>query len=165
MLRLSGQALVISFLSYGFGVKGSGMAEDHLEKIDTSVLNILARRVVGVGPSARSPAFHAMAGLSAERNLFIQHSGEMLNRCLIASGSSVRRCVCKKLCEAYGTFSWNATPKSLVPPTALGVQIGRLKYLDYDVAATWIFQMLPGRPLLLTRMQVQSAFHSDAWGN
>ena len=90
MLRLTGQSLVISLLKYGYAITGSGITELQLRQLNTRLLNPLARRTVGVGPSARPPVLFAMAGTLTSHNTYIQQCGEMLNRILRANGSSAQ---------------------------------------------------------------------------
>ena len=90
MLRLTGEALVISLLRYCFAVVGSGLPESLFRRIDNQVINPLARQIAGVGPSARIPVLHAVSGLYFAHNLFTQHCGELLNLSLRAANSSIR---------------------------------------------------------------------------
>ena len=54
MLRLTAKALVLSLLRYGLTVTGSGMSNRDMQKIDTRVINILARKILGVGIERRA---------------------------------------------------------------------------------------------------------------
>ena len=55
MLRLTGQSLAISLIQYGYVITGSSMTDTRLRSLNARILNPLARRVAGVGPSARLP--------------------------------------------------------------------------------------------------------------
>ena len=86
--RMTGKALVISVPKYCLAVYGSGLPEHLSQKLDTSVINILARRILGVGPSARLPVLYAVADVTSIHNVYAQHCGGLLNLALRASAAS-----------------------------------------------------------------------------
>ena len=151
MLRLTGQSLVISLIEYGYVITGSGMSDSQLHQLNTRLLNTLARRIVGVGPSARLPVLFAMAGTLAPHNTYIQQCGETLNLILRAKGSSVQSKVMAQLCDLYKVPAWTPQPQSLPQPDTTHPQIGRLKHRDYDVQESWAAQTIPQKPTLPLR--------------
>ena len=90
MLRLSWKYLALRLFRYGLAVTGSGLQERHLKELDTCILNVLARGIAGVGPSARLPILHMVSSALTVRNLYTHHCGEVLNLSLRAPGNSVR---------------------------------------------------------------------------
>ena len=162
MLRITGQALVVSLLRYGYSVAGSGMGEHCLRKWDTCITNVLARRILGVGPSARLPILRAAAGLMAAHNMYAQHCGDLINQALRASGSTIEERLSKWMCTTYGIASWQTETKELALSDDEGPHIGRLRFLAYDVPTTWLFQVLPNIPELPSKFLVQSVFHTNA---
>ena len=80
MIRVAGNALIISQLRYGLTVIGSGLSEKGMRLIDTRVVNAPASRIRGMGPSPRIPILHAVAGADSTRNLYKRNCAEMLNR-------------------------------------------------------------------------------------
>ena len=162
MLRLTGQSLVISLLKYGYTVTGSGLTELQLHQLNTRLLNPLARRIVGVGPSARLPILYAMAGILTSHNSYIQLCGEMLNRILRANGSSAQTMVVDRLTDLYAVPGWNSQPHPLPRPSMAPDHIGRLKHHDYDVPEEWTIQLLPMEPTLPPSYWIHSVFHVEA---
>ena len=162
MLRLTGQSLVVSLLRYGFVVTGSGMSDAQMRFLNTRLLNPLARRIVGVGPSARLPVLFAMAGILNSYNLYIRQCSETLNLILRASGSSAGHRVKEKLAVLYGVPSWQTSPHCVEQPCTQFPLIGYLKFLDYDVAESWTLQLLEATPHLSNKYWVRSVYCSDA---
>ena len=52
-LRLTCDALLASLIRYGLVVTGSGLKKKHFSSIETRLTNVAARRILGVGRSAR----------------------------------------------------------------------------------------------------------------
>ena len=89
MLRLTGNALIISLLRYGLAVTGSGLEGRRTKQFNTRIVNVLGGQVLGVAQSARIPVLHDTAEVTSMRNLYIQHCAEMLNLTLRAARSSI----------------------------------------------------------------------------
>ena len=126
---------MLSFLRYSLTVVGSGLRERHLQQWDTCILNPLARKMAGVGQSARLPILHTVSGTMLSHNLYSQTCGEMINRSPRAHKSSIRDRLSNWLLQAYKVKAWEPELK-VVKPLAKpeGLQpIGRLRYIDYDV--------------------------------
>ena len=162
VLRATGKALVTSLLRYGLAVIGSGLTERNMRLLDTRVTNVLARKICGVGQAARLPILHAASGTMAVHNLFIQRCAEMLNIALKAENSSIQQRLRRWLGKAYGVETWEATVQTLEVPQELLPQIGRLKYLDYEVQENWVFNVLPQLPKLQERFLSRSTFYCGA---
>ena len=151
-------------LRYGLSIIGSSLQERNLRQWGTCILNPLARKIAGVGPSARLPILRITAGITTARNLYVQNCGSLLNLSLRAHNSSIRDRIHAWLKTAYGVETWSPELIKIDPHRMSNLsQIeGRLKYIDYDVPVTWAFQVLPQRPALLCRLRAQSVFHSTA---
>ena len=63
----------------------------------------------------------------------------------------------------YGVESWNAETAALMVGTDLmGERVGELQFLDFDLAETWMVQILPQVPVLPQRLGVTATFHTAA---
>ena len=101
MIKATGKALVVSLLRYGLILTGSGMDERLFHRADTRIINPLARKISGAGPSARIQVLHAVAGVSSMHNLFIQHCASFLNLAIRAEGSSLQTKVREEMGKYY----------------------------------------------------------------
>ena len=162
MLRLTGQALIISLVRYGYILTGSGLSNLRMSQLNTRLLNILARKIVGTGPSARLPVLFSLAGILNSQNLYVQQCAESLNLILRATDSSAQDKLTRQLLTIYAMPSWISKPQEMDPSTLTHPLIGRLRYLDYDVAESWMIQTLPACPMLPSKYWVRSVYHSDA---
>ena len=70
---MTASTLIYSLLRYGLAVTGSMAYEQSLQKLDAAVINVTARKILGVGTSARLPTLHIGAGVKSMRNLCLQH--------------------------------------------------------------------------------------------
>ena len=84
VLRSTHIALITSLIRYGFATYGGYMYEKCMDRLDTQVANIAARRVAGAHRSARLEILTPTAGLMSARNMFIQQCGEFVIRALEA---------------------------------------------------------------------------------
>ena len=117
MLRITGKAFIASLLRYGVVPAGSGLKKEYFRQIGTKILDVLARKIFGVGQSLRLPIVHAAAGIVTVNNLYIQHRAEFMNLTPRAVGSSIRCRIYYSLCRAYGTTSWYPANLNLqIPP-------------------------------------------------
>ena len=121
VLRRTGKALVVSVLRYGLAVYGSGTYENSLTALEVGIVNPLARRICGVGVTARIPTLQMAARVLSAHNLFLQHCAGMVDATLRADGSSIRERVVGLLCEAYGVGGWGPRqePVQLASPPPL----------------------------------------------
>ena len=161
MIRLTGKSLVLSLLRYGLNIVGSGLSEKS-RRIDARIINVLARKITGVGPSARLPVLHALAGVETAHNMFTPQCAKMLNLSLRADKSSIQQKVKCWLSGAYGVSSWTPAMMILEAPNGATPQIGRLRYLDCHVAEHWCFQVLKEPPYLPEALKTRSTYHSNA---
>ena len=70
-IRQTHDSLLVSLLRYGLILMGSGLFECQLASIETKIANVVARRITGVGRSARLMTLHIAADIMPARNLFI----------------------------------------------------------------------------------------------
>ena len=68
MLKPTGLARAISLLRFGLAITGSGVTEQQLSRIDVNSVDVIARRVVRVNQTARSPALHAVSAVMSIKN-------------------------------------------------------------------------------------------------
>ena len=101
VLRITAGALVTSLLRYEVSVHGSGPYEQFLSRIDTCIINITARRVIGAGRSTRFPVLLATAGMKSIRNLYLQHNAKMLDSSLRATSSPIQTRLCRWAARVY----------------------------------------------------------------
>ena len=162
MMRITGEALVVSLLRFGLTVVGSGLADGLMRRLDTTILNVMARRTTGVARTARIPVLHATAGILSAHNLFIQQCASMVDLSLRATGASVQARVSRWMECMYGVSTWKTTGVVFDVRGRLPERVGELRYLDFDMRETWIVQLLPTFPRMDERMVVPSVFHSTS---
>ena len=93
---------------------GSAAYGQSLRALDTCVIHVMARRVVGVSRSARLPVLLAAAGFLSAHNLFIQHCATTMDPSLRAEYSSVQSRLARLLGRIYGVASWEPKVEPLV---------------------------------------------------
>ena len=69
---------------------------------------MVARKVLGVGRSARLPVSLAAAGVQSVQNLYLQHCAELVDASLRASESAIRVRLNRWMERLYGVKEWNA---------------------------------------------------------
>ena len=67
---MTASTLIMSLIRYGMAVVGSMAYEQSLQRLDTAILNVTARRVLGVGQSGRIPTLHITAGMKSYHNVY-----------------------------------------------------------------------------------------------
>ena len=77
-----------------------------LSRIGTNIINVRARRILGVGPSARLPALHGAAGVRAINNVYLQRTADLLDSGLRAADSSILNRLYHWLRESYESADW-----------------------------------------------------------
>ena len=77
-LGMPADSLVTGLLRYGLAVVGSCAYEQPLARVDKAVINVTARRVLGVGRPARIPSPHSVAGARPINNLYMRRRAELL---------------------------------------------------------------------------------------
>ena len=163
MLRLTGDTLITSLLRYGLAVVGSGLSDDSMRRINTCVLNVMARKIIGVNRTARVPVLHAVSGILSVHNLFVQHCASMLDLSLRASNSTIQTRLQGWLCRVFRMPTWEPGVQELCLPDSIPPHIAELRYLDVDVGESWRFRLLPSRPASIPPwLRVPSVYHSEA---
>ena len=112
VLRMTVTTLIISLLRYGLALYGAMAYEQSLYRLDATVVNVAARKVLGVSMSARLPALHATAGLKSARNLLQQHSAEMLDSTLRVTNSTAQDRLKTWSRKAYKVWNWGPKQKN-----------------------------------------------------
>ena len=105
--RVSQEALLASLSRYGLAVVGSGAYEKDLCFMEARHANIAARRILGVGRSARIGTMMAIAGTQSVHNLYIKSCAAMLDRCLRAINSSIGERMSRWSGEQFGVPDWH----------------------------------------------------------
>ena len=82
-----------------------------LLRLDAAIVEVAARRILGVGLSARLPALHITAGIKFLRNLYLKRCAELLDSALRVAGSAIVSAV------AHVLHSLSGPPS---PPFGLG---------------------------------------------
>ena len=72
ILRATHNALLVSLTRYGFVTVGSGAYESDMKTLETRHTNLAARRVLGLGTTARLETLFATADLLSAHNLYIR---------------------------------------------------------------------------------------------
>ena len=103
-------ALLVSVTRSGLATVGSGMYETHFRQMDTKHTNIAARRIAGMGISARLETLHVMAGTLSTAYLYLQTCAGLPDRALRADSSTVRTRLYRWLCGTFRVESWEGRP-------------------------------------------------------
>ena len=106
--RITADALIPSLLCYGLAVYGPGAFGQYLRGLDTFIVKVPARKVLGVGRSARLPALLPTAGSSSIHNLYLKHVAEMLESSLRAFGSTIQQCMQEWALRIYESRGWSS---------------------------------------------------------
>ena len=122
------------------------------------MVNVPARRVIGVGRSARLPVLHATAGILSARNLYAQHCADMVGHTLRAEGSSVQTRVMGLMCQAYQLQSWGLPAQVRVPGSPLPSRVYCRRFFDMDLWELWFCDVLEHGPDLESRLKAGSVF-------
>ena len=70
VLRLTHDATLGTFLRYGIALLGSGLCGKHFMASESRITNVAARRIAGVGRSARSVILYVTAGVSSAHDFW-----------------------------------------------------------------------------------------------
>ena len=98
ILKVTHDALLTSLLRYGLVVMGSCIPDDLMDKLDTQIINVAARRIVGLPITTRVEALHFIAGTHSSRNLYSYHCAVFLHSTLVCHGSGLRGQIQKEIC-------------------------------------------------------------------
>ena len=163
ILRTTHNALLVNLTRYGLASTGSSMYESTFRQLDTRDHNIPARRIVGLGPSARIETLFHTAGILNVRNLYLRCCGGMLDRALRAWASSIRTRMDRWLCNVFGVSTWTSAPGRVTPALAQRSPRRRREGIfEYDVGEEWFCNALERIPRLPDRFRIPSVFHTNA---
>ena len=90
ILTITVHALIESVIGYGLSLTGSSISVEDMEKMDTVVLNPMARRVTGLGYSARREVLFSLADMRTTQNHYLQKVANVLDRVLRAGGTQAQ---------------------------------------------------------------------------
>ena len=162
VLRMTGEALAVSLIRYGLVVMGSGAYEQSLNALEVGVVNVLVRRVCGVGRSARLPVLHSTAGLLSVHNLYIQRCAETVMAAMKAEASSIQARVVRHVEEAYGMPSWDSDRVAYRPSRPLPGRVVEHRFWDVDMTEYWWASLHERPPALKQMYKTPSVFFTSA---
>ena len=91
-------------------VVGSGLYERDFRALETRHSHIGARRVAGLGMSARIETLFVVAGTRSAHNMYLLACANKLDRCLRAHGSSVLSRLHSWLAAEFDVYDWSSKP-------------------------------------------------------
>ena len=138
-LRLTCDALIVSLIRYGLVVTGAGLFERHFSKIETRLTNVAARRILGIGRSARLIVLHAVAGVQSAHNLFLLNCAFSIDRGLRAGRSSFRESLLDKLEKLYRISGWHVNTVELEGFTSVVRRISMEDIRDFEIQEKWYY--------------------------
>ena len=101
ILSMTHDALINSLLRYALAIMGAHLPQDLLQKIDTCITNVAARKIIGVDRTARIETLHFVAGTQTFRNMVVMHMAEYMDLVLRAHNSTIRDRVLETLKDCY----------------------------------------------------------------
>ena len=105
-------------------VPGVSLPDDLFARVDTMILNVSARKITGLGKSARTKSLHVLAGTHTFGNLLYRHCTEFLDSFLHSTGSSVKQDITKELRLLYGVNGLGAKSRGIVLPADTHMRVG-----------------------------------------
>ena len=84
------RALLESVINYGLTLTGSSISIDDLARLDTMVLNPIARRVRGAGYAIRREVLLALADIRSAQNHYLLKVANVVDRVLRAGGTQAQ---------------------------------------------------------------------------
>ena len=97
VLRMTHDAIIVSLPGYGLVVTGSCLPPDLIGRMDTHIVNKVARRIGGLGRNTRIQTLHFLAGAMTFRNMYVLHCAEFFDAALRAFGSTIAARLRKEL--------------------------------------------------------------------
>ena len=161
-LRQTYDALLTSTIRYGLVLMGSGLFEDHLSRIETRLTNIAARRVVGVGGSARLMVLHIAAGVQSARNLYILNCAFMMDRAVRTHNSSISASLRSRLAQRFNVPNWKMKKTAITDIPGLRLRMGLKGIVETLINEEWYAELLDYAPGVPTRCSATSIFHTNA---
>ena len=161
-LRATADALIPGLSRYGLSVVGSGANEQSLRRIDTCIINVAARRVLGAGRSASLSPLHVAAGMQSIHNPYTQHCAELLGSSLRATASTIQ---CRKLQWVQRVFrisNWTPGKPKFISPEPLEQRVCEFRFFDVDVEEEWPFSTIPECPQTPAALVAPSVYFTDA---
>ena len=137
VLRSTHLALVTSLIQYGLVTFGSHIYEKQLDRLDTQVINVAARRITGVHRSARLEVLRLTAGVTSVRNMIIQQSGNMILRALEAPKSPLRTWILQQMQRVYAREAWNSSQVEFIPPKPFHARTNFHGFHEMEYVDTW----------------------------
>ena len=155
-------SLLTSLTRYSMAVVGSGVYEKKFRTLETQLSNVAARRIVGLGISARIETLNAVAGLMSAHNLYLRTCSALLDRSLRATRSSIKNRLEKWLSRAYAITSWKPEIVKVTPATVRLARTSTVGIKEVDVKEEWFCSLLQGVPHIPERFTVPSIFYTEA---
>ena len=90
ILAITTHALVESVINYGLTLTGSSISTDDMGRLDTMILNPIARRVTGVGYSIRREILFTLADIRSAQNHYLLKVANVADRILRAGGTQAQ---------------------------------------------------------------------------
>ena len=136
--------------------------EQSLSKVVTAVINVAARRIPGVGPSARAPALRSTAGVKSIRNLWFQPCAELLDSSPRVTNGAIQYRLRKWADGIYDAKQWMPMKTQHKSVSTDGRMVYKFKFYDVDVDEQWFFSISEKAPKVPTKLQISSPSSSGA---
>ena len=91
VLTISAHALIESLLNYGLTITGSAASMIEFGNIDKKIMNPIARRITGVGYSARREVIYPLADIRSAHNHYLLKVANVMDRTLRARGTQAQK--------------------------------------------------------------------------
>ena len=160
VLRSTHAALLVSLSGYGLVAVGSGAYERGLHSLEVQLANISARRIVGVGRSARLATLHMTAGVLSAENQYLRACALLLDRVLRAYNSAIQTRLSNWLATEIGIAGWcsRSTPldrnEDMIPFTGyMGEEVVK-------IPEEWSAHLLEEVPVIPYRFLIESTYHT-----
>ena len=162
ILGTTHKALPSSLVRYGKAAVGSGAHERALGALETQQGDIAARRVAGLGVSARIETLFATTNLLTVRNMYLHTCATLLDRTLRATSSTIQARMDQWLRRVYGVRDWRARATEISVNGRRGPRIGAHGLQEIHIQETWLWDLLESPPYLPRRFMVPSIFYTGA---
>ena len=160
VLRATHAALLVSLSGYGLVVYGSGAYEVGLKRLEVQLANVSARRITGIGRSARLAALHMTADVLSVRNQYLKVCALTLDRALRAYNSTICDRMQAWLSAVLQVEEWRpAVARVELMKDAIPF-IGLLEGRVCRVREVWTASLLQQQPQIPYRFLVESTYHS-----
>ena len=106
ILRSAHATLLTSLMTYGMAATGGTAYEKCLDRLETLVTNINARRITGASRSARLAVLHMVADVTSARNLFLQQSALFIDRAMRIRNCEIRDEIANWTESLYNVRDW-----------------------------------------------------------